>query len=129
MSFTIAIPEKSPSWDKIVQLLETSFKAGDKIPGYPFDEGFPKITPVARQYELIFLDGERMIATVDYSREWMSEGLQWRSTVSFERDRVVAWKEFIPGAEQGLTPVETSVVQSLKAIVGDMDKMKKKPKK
>lgn len=126
MSFIAVTPEKSPSWDKIQQLLETSFKAGDKIPGYPFDEGFPKITPVARKYELIFLDGQRVIATVDYSREYMSEGLQWRTSVSFDRNRVVAWREFIPGAKQGLTPFQTCIAQSLKAIVGDLQNMKKK---
>ena len=87
--------EKSPNWDKIVQLLETPLQKGELIPGFPFKERYPKITPVGRKYELILVTGERKIATVDYSREFMSEGLQWRVRPFCEECQVAAWKEYI----------------------------------
>ncbi len=87
-------PEQSPSWDKINRQLKT-LRNGEKINGYPFKEGFPKITPVGRRYEIIFASGEKKIATVDYSRESVSEGLQWKAGRSYENSDVAAWKEYV----------------------------------
>lgn len=87
--------EKSPSWDTVSEILKT-LKPGEKIPGALFNEGFPKITPLGRKYKLILASGENILdAEVDFSKEYMSEGLQWRTPRgAFVRYNVAAWIEY-----------------------------------
>ena len=91
--------EQSPNWDNISKLIETNFKPGiDRIEGFPFDEGFPVKDPAAKRYELILVSGERLIARVDYTKLFASEGLEWKrlgqGQKSYERHVVAAWKEY-----------------------------------
>ena len=86
--------QQSPSWDKYEP------NPGDQgFKNFPYNEGFPKMYS-GKQYDLILRSGEKCIARVDDSREFMSEGLEWKILKSdegirgnVERAVVIAWKE------------------------------------
>lgn len=65
--------------------------------GLPFDEGFPSGGPFGNSdvvYEIITLDGVRHTAQVDYTTQYRSEGLQWKTKrETIGRQVVVAWKQ------------------------------------
>lgn len=88
----------SPNWEKYKD------SKGEIKGNFSFNEGFPK-TPYDinnARFELILRSGERCKAIVDYSRQYMSEGLEWLALTATEvyninnhigRQVVVAWKE------------------------------------
>ena len=93
--------QQSPNWEEYTDKAEEVYKSKQIIPGFPFNEKFPKMY-VGQKYELILVDGEKCKARVDDSREFSSEGLEWKllnTTVhhyigdNIERYIVVAWKE------------------------------------
>lgn len=68
------------------------------IDGFPFNEGFPSGGPfgnVNKQYALVLRNGERASASVDYSTQYRTEGLRWRTSDGESLDKyvVAAWKE------------------------------------
>lgn len=81
--------QQSQSWEKY-----KDYNSKERISGFPFNEGFPKMYG-GKIYDLIDVNGERHKARVDDSREFMSEGLEWKiiGRPNIERWCVVAWKE------------------------------------
>ena len=94
--------DKSPNWNKYdVTDLQKYCDNNGMINGYPFDEGFPDMA-VGVTYALILRNGERTYATVDFSTQYKSEGLQWKAQTStriynkgnsIDRCVVAAWQE------------------------------------
>jgi hypothetical protein len=87
-------PEQSPNWG----VLKDSI--GFIEEGFPFQEGFPKgASPTTMpEYVIIFRDGQRLRATVDFSTQNRAEGLNWRvkshSEIGFlGQHAVAAWCE------------------------------------
>lgn len=70
-------------------------RKNERIDGFPFNEPWPRLYS-GRKYELILVDGEKTIGTVDDSRECMSEGLEWKtSDGNKEQAMVVAWRRIL----------------------------------
>jgi hypothetical protein len=93
--------QQSPNWEKYADKAEEFYKSKQKIPGFPFTEKFPRIYS-GQEYQLILLTGEKCKALVDDSREFMSEGLEWKlltytdnynAGANVERYNIAAWKE------------------------------------
>jgi len=93
--------QQSLNWEKYANKSEEIYKFKQIIPGFPFNEKFPKMYG-GREYELILSTGEKCKARVDDSRESHSEGLEWKlltptnnhsAMTNVERYVVVAWKE------------------------------------
>jgi hypothetical protein len=85
---------KSPNWDEIVLFVEQNPKK--QIHGFPFSVPFPKMYG-GQEYEIITVSGEKFTARVDDSREFMSEGLEWKTLGknregNKEQSDVAAWK-------------------------------------
>ncbi len=85
-------PQQSPSWE---QYKDVSWFVER---GFPFDEGMPTGGPyenAEKTFTVITRDGQRHTARVDYSTQYRSEGLQWRTThgETFGKQVVLAWKE------------------------------------
>jgi len=80
--------QKSPNWDE--QALQTGFRRD----GFPFHEGFPSLY-VGKVYEIILRDGSVFDALVDPTRQYQSEGLEWRrfDGQNVGSQVVVAWRE------------------------------------
>ncbi len=83
--------EESPNWNKF-------YNTEGSISGYPFREGFPSggiFNTISKEYRLILRDGTRADATVDYSMQYLSEGIQWITVNDgiYSQDVVAAWKE------------------------------------
>lgn len=95
--------EKSPSWDRTLTILDTNLsklnEIGFRIEGFPFNEGFPKITPVGKVYQLVLETGECLIAEPGFARELSGGGFQWnvicRGVKSYEESSVASWCERI----------------------------------
>ncbi len=85
--------QKSPNWDEWKGKYQ-NYNGNNRIPGFPFDEGFPKMYG-GKEYELIDVNGEKYIARVDDSREFSSEGLEWKVKGNGNKFRssIVAWCE------------------------------------
>lgn len=86
--------EKSPNWDA------RKDSVGRIDEGFPFDEGFPRnaFNDSAKEYSLIFVDGTRLTGRPDYSRMYMSEGIEWEIKPPSEfrglaRHVIAAWCE------------------------------------
>lgn len=103
--------QKSPNWEKIekqdekLSLQDRVSKAlGDKLyDGFPYGESFPK-TPYyieTARFNLIVpttnWNGiQEVEAVVDYSRQYMAEGLEWKPTNksrNISSELVIAWYE------------------------------------
>lgn len=86
------LEEKSEHWDSVVEQVKTLPKNG-RLPGFPFNEKWPR-QYAGQTHELILVTGERVEATVDDSKEFSAEGLQWRckSNGSREKSVVAAWR-------------------------------------
>ncbi len=62
--------------------------------GFPFSVPFPKMHG-GQTYEIILVSGISLKATVDDSREYASEGLEWRTKDGNKpQSSVVAWRLF-----------------------------------
>jgi hypothetical protein len=86
-------PSQSPNWDKYKDWPSGAFINE----GFPFDEGWPSGGPYGNQdvmYEVITRDGVRHDAKVDYTTQYRSEGLQWRTNKgeTLYKEVVVAWR-------------------------------------
>lgn len=85
---------QSENWDEMFALV--SEKPETTIPGFPFSVPFPRMYG-GQQYDIITAGGRIFRAEVNDSREWMQEGLEWR-TLGKNRDGnkekafVAAWK-------------------------------------
>jgi len=86
--------QQSQNWDKY-----NSNPEYHKPENFPYKEGFPKFYS-GKEYNIIILNGGRPIAEVDASREFMSEGLEWKILSSDKGEKgninsflVKAWKE------------------------------------
>jgi len=94
--------QQSPNWEKFGNIVylkgDTSLRQG-----FPYNQKFPKTyDPINTRFELLLVSGEKCEAVVDDSREFMSEGLEWKLKTptelhninnNVERHVVVAWKE------------------------------------
>ncbi len=81
---------KSPNYDDVLEFIKNN--PDKRIPGFPFSIAFPKM-PQGDSYEIILVSGEKLIATVDGSREFASEGLEWKTkNGNKEQSVVAAWK-------------------------------------
>ncbi len=89
--------QKSQNWDEWEKKSKEFYGNKQRIPGFPFDEKWPKFY-LGKKYELIDVNGEKYTARVDDSREYMSEGLEWK-TIGENRQGnltkyvIVAWRE------------------------------------
>jgi len=93
--------QQSPNWKKYENECEKIYQSKYTIQGFPFDEKFPNMYS-GKKYKLILSTGEKCKARVDDSREFMSEGLEWKllsytdkfsQGETLEKSYVVAWKE------------------------------------
>jgi hypothetical protein len=93
--------QQSPNWDKLEKDYVKYTHADRKIPGFPFDEKFPKFYG-GQKYQLILSIGEMCKARVDDSKEFYSEGLEWQlleDTDTYNRGQIIdrynvaAWRE------------------------------------
>jgi hypothetical protein len=85
---------KSSSWDAVLQFTEQN--PGKKIEGFLGSVPFPTMYG-GQEYEIIAIDGEKYTARVDDAREFMSEGLEWKTlgenrNGNIEKYYIVAWK-------------------------------------
>lgn len=91
----VYLKEQSDSWDEISEFTKKNPKV--RIPGFPFSLIWPTMYS-GQTYEIITVAGEIYTAKVDDSREFMSEGLEWK-TIGKNKDVnktqavVAAWKE------------------------------------
>ena len=87
-------PTQSANWDIVSTFIEQNPKK--RIEGFPFSVPFPEMYG-GQEYEIITVSGEIYTARVDASREFMSEGLEWK-TIGNKRDGnkeksdVAAWR-------------------------------------
>lgn len=89
--------QQSPHWEAYQD------SQGFISKGFPFNEGFPKGGPfgnASKVYELVLRGGERVPARVDYSEQYMADGIQWETTGqeaggrrTLDKHVVAAWKE------------------------------------
>jgi hypothetical protein len=93
--------QQSKNWNKWRENYKTYFNSDKKIPGFPFNEKFPKMYG-GKRYQLILSVGEMCMGEVDDSKEFYSEGLEWKlleDTIKcnrgqiIDRENIVAWKE------------------------------------
>jgi len=85
---------QSDNWDAVLQFTEQN--PGKKIEGFLGSVPFPKMYG-GQEYEIIAIDGEKYTARVDAAREFMSEGLEWKTlgknrNGNIEQYYIVAWK-------------------------------------
>ena len=82
--------QKSSKWDKFNLLVEQN--PGKRLDGFPFNEKFPAMY-LGKKYQIILVSGVILEARVDDSREFMSEGLEWKTAEGNKSSSVVsAWK-------------------------------------
>jgi hypothetical protein len=86
--------QQSPNWKKLAKEY-MNYNETNRIPGFPFNEGFPKGAYAGKIYKLIDVNGFYHKAMVDDSREFMSEGLEWKITGNGNMfgSSIAAWKE------------------------------------
>jgi hypothetical protein len=82
--------EASTDWEKYKDLPEPQ----NPMPfsnnrEWPFSVKFPERS-AGKRYQLILANGERVVARVDLSRQYASEGKQW---VGVDKFSVMAWQE------------------------------------
>jgi hypothetical protein len=81
---------KSRHWDE--RKNEQSFPKS----GYPYREGWPDCGPGENiVFEIVMMDGKRTQGYVDFTTQYIAEGLNWRDLNGELIDKyfVVAWKE------------------------------------
>lgn len=90
----IAGIDSSPEWDHFYDLVKKAPE--QRLNGFPFSAKFPKLY-IGQRYEIILVSGVIEEARVDDSREYMSEGLEWRKTGGGNTTSscVAAWKKII----------------------------------
>lgn len=83
--------QQSSDWDKHFKYVNEY--PGYRIVGFPFSAGFPRMYAGVK-YSIILVNGEILEAMVDDSREFMSEGLEWKTREGNKSSSAVAaWKE------------------------------------
>ncbi|MDP3836967.1 MAG: hypothetical protein Q8Q67_02610 [bacterium] len=83
---------QSDEWDRYVEMIKQS--PGQRLAGFPFSVIWPRMYS-GKKYQIITVAGEMLLATVDDSREFMSEGLEWKTkTGNKSKNVVAAWKEY-----------------------------------
>lgn len=81
---------KSSNWDHFNDLVQKN--PLQRLPGFPFAEKFPT-EYIGKKYQIILVSGVIMEAKVDDSRQFMSEGLEWKTADGNKSQSVVAaWK-------------------------------------
>lgn len=86
--------QQSDDWDKYFDYV--NMYPGYRVVGFPFSAKFPKLYSGVK-YWIILVNGEVMEAMVDDSREFMSEGLEWKTKEGNKSSSLVAaWKEVWP---------------------------------
>ncbi|MEI7452505.1 MAG: hypothetical protein WCK37_04905 [Candidatus Falkowbacteria bacterium] len=82
---------QSDNWDKYFNIV--SENPDQRIVGFPFSVRFPKMY-LGKKYSIILVSGVVMEAKVDDAREFMSEGLEWKTIGGNKSSSIVAaWKE------------------------------------
>lgn len=82
---------QSDNWNHYFDFIQKN--PNQDIAGFPFSVRWPKIY-TGKKYQIITFWGQILEATVDDSREFMSEGLEWKTKEgNKEKQMVVAWKE------------------------------------
>lgn len=81
--------EQSPNWEERKHL-----PPGDYRKGWPFKEGFPK-NHYGKIYTIIDWLGNRFLATLDLSRQYRDEGIEWKPQrgINIYPSHIMAWKE------------------------------------
>lgn len=81
---------ESINWKRVLNYVQKN--PNKIIQGFPFSMPFPK-TYTGVSYKIILVNGKTIIATVDDSREFASEGLEWKTKEgNKEQSSVAAWK-------------------------------------
>ncbi len=86
---------QSENWDKM--MFQVSNHPNQRIDGFPFSVPFPQAYG-GQEYDIISVEGKMFRARVDDAREYMSEGLEWK-TLGEDRDgnrekaHVAAWRK------------------------------------
>ena len=82
---------QNDDWDYYFDIVQKS--PNQRIAGFPFCVRFPERYS-GKKYQIILVSGEILEARVDDSREYMSEGLEWKTKEGNKSQAVVAaWKE------------------------------------
>lgn len=85
--------DQSPRYNSFKSLIGQN--PGKRITGFPFNLNFPK-TYGGQKYNIILCSGEELTGIVDDSREFMSEGLEWKTNEgNKERAYVAGWKRLV----------------------------------
>lgn len=81
---------QSDNWDHFNGLVQE--KPGQRLTGFPFREKFPSVY-LGQKYQIILVSGDILEARVDDSREFMSEGLEWKTKEGNKSQSLVAaWR-------------------------------------
>ncbi len=78
---------QSSGWDYFYDLVKQN--PGKRLSGFPFNEKFPKMYS-GKKYQIILVSGIIIDAKVDDSREFMSEGLEWKTLDGNKSQSLVA---------------------------------------
>jgi len=86
--------DSSPEWDYFYDLVQRAPER--RLEGFPFKTKFPKLY-IGQRYEIILVSGVIEEVRVDDSREYMSEGLEWKQIggCNITSHCVAAWKKII----------------------------------
>ncbi|MCA9351676.1 hypothetical protein KC929_02765 [Patescibacteria group bacterium] len=79
--------KESPGYQSIFDFIDKNPKK--RVDGFPFQVGFPKLYG-GKKYNIITVSGELLNAIVDDSREFMSEGLEWKTKQGNKTQAAVA---------------------------------------
>jgi hypothetical protein len=86
----IYLPQ-SDNWDDYFEFIQKHLN--QYIAGFPFSVRWPKMY-AGKKYQIITFRGQILEATVDDSREFASEGLEWKTREgNKEKQVIVAWKQ------------------------------------
>lgn len=82
---------QSDNWDKYFSIIKE--KPGERIVDPPFSVEWPK-RYLGKKYQIILVSGKVLEASVDDSRKFMNEGLEWKTEEGNKNKQVVtAWKQ------------------------------------
>ena len=88
---TSEIKSASPNWEQR-KIIAERLLSSQQIEGFPFSEGIPDNR--SGMFEIILRDGSISKATLDTSRQYAAEGIQWQSgSTTWPKSCVAAWKE------------------------------------
>jgi len=91
----LRILKKSSSWEEM-NTMRQNLVLEQKLPGWPYTEGFPIDKSLEILYEIILGDGQTEAVYLDLSTQYRTEGIGWRSSSgskTWDKTSVAAWRQ------------------------------------